>query len=477
MGATALLGALALLIAATAPKPLTPEQIVKKWADGPVRYLMSYEEESKLLELKTPDEYARFITEFWRRRDPSPGTFENEYRRMFWARVSEANRRFRSSTTPGWKTDRGKIFILLGEPDDTETNMSNRGGERWTYKRQFSKKADPEFYVVFTQRADEWVLSSDPSAASPFYDFSGLALDPGAVGTPAIQSLIASAQTGLGVASIAANLDLGAEMQAVSSNAELVLATVNTRDFVSAFSAATKFEFFRAKDGSTFVNVCALLNASDLYAGAAKGISYQRLYASFEPMGGGTTRFATNEKAPSTYDLAKGPEPGGLVGIWSGVAVAPGRYRMTMALEDSFTGRLGRAEAEIQVPDYSGGGLSLSSPVLASALADASDRMSVVVRSSGVFRKSEEFGVYYEVYGIGTEGAAGFEASYLFYRETAQGPQPIGHALAFKDRSGASQGWSFPLAKWPAGKYRIQITVTDREGKTASAAVPFTVEE
>src|SRR5262245_39247899 len=498
--------ALAPLLASKSVKPpekltLTPEQIVKKWADGPVRYLMTYDEQSKLLELKKPEDLARFITNFWAKRDPSPGTFENEYRRMFWTRVFDANRRFRSSTTPGWKTDRGKIYILLGEPDNIESNMAGRSTlpgptgavsgsfERWTYKRQFSKVTAPEYYVVFTIHADEWTLSSDPNVTSPFYDFQGLVVDSSVGGPAAVQQAIAALDA-VQVTSIQANIDLGNELQ-VASNPELILATVNTRDFVSAFSAATKFEFFRAKDGSTFVNVCGLLNAADLYAGAAKGISRQRLYASLEPVApGGTTRYASNEKTPNVYDLSKGPEPGGIIGVWSGVAVTPGRYRVTMALEDSFTGRLGRATAEIEVPDYSGAALALSTPVLASSLGEASDRMNVVARSSGVFRKSEEFGVYYEVYGIaavaagaggsaaeGGTAAPAFDASYLFFRETPQGPQPIGHPLDFKDRSGASQGWSFPLAKWPAGKFRLQITVTDRLGKSASATVPFEVQE
>jgi len=481
-------GALVLLAAALAPllasktaKPpeqLTPEQIVRKWADGPVRYLMSYDEESKVRELKQPDGIASFITEFWARRDPSPGTFENEYRRMFWSRVFESNRRFHSSTTPGWKTDRGKIFILLGVPDSIETNMNNRGTERWTYKRRFAKTTDPEFYVVFAQKSDEWVLSSDPNVTSPFYDFAGLTLDPGTLrGDMGAEGAAAINQ--LGATSIQANIDLGDEMQAVQSNSELVLATVNTRDFVSAFGAATKFEFFRAKDGSTFVNVCGLVSAADLYKNLTSGVSRHRLYASLEPLTpGGPTRYATNEKNPSVYDLAHGPEPGGLIGVWSGVAVAPGRYRVTMALEDSLTGRLGRANAEIQVPDYSGSDLALSTPVLASSLADASDRMNVVARASNVFRKSEEFGVYYEVYGLPADPAAGaFDTSYQFFRETPDGPQAIGRPLEFKDRTGAEQGWSFPLAKWPAGKYQVRITVTNRSGRAVAATSAFEVQE
>src|SRR5206468_8564394 len=104
------------------------------------------------------------------------------------------------------------------------------------------------------------------------------------------------------------------------------------------------------------------------------------------------------------------------------------------------------------------------------------DRMGVTARSSGVFRRSEEFGVYYEVYGLNeTKEPARFEASYRFYRETPEGAQPIGRPVPFKDRTGASQGWSFPLAKWPAGKYRIEITVTAADGRSAEARASFEV--
>ena len=100
----------------------TTDDVVKRWADGPVRYLMTYKEDESVRRLRTAPELARFISDFWARRDPTPGTVENEFRRIYWGRVLEANRRYRDSTIPGWKTDRGKIFIMLGAPDDVQTD-------------------------------------------------------------------------------------------------------------------------------------------------------------------------------------------------------------------------------------------------------------------------------------------------------------------------------------------------------------------
>ena len=65
--------------------------------------------------------------------------------------------------------------------------------------------------------------------------------------------------------------------------------------------------------------------------------------------------------------------------------------------------------------------------------------------------------------------------SYRFSRITAEGTEPIGRAIPFPGRTEAAQGWSFPLAKWPPGKYQIEIDVTDADRRTASARVPFEI--
>src|SRR5262245_34716971 len=82
--------------------------------EGPVRYLLTKDEDDAFRRLKTDEERAGFIRTFWASRDPDATTPENEYRDTFYARVAQANRVFTDSTKPGWKTDRGKIFILLG---------------------------------------------------------------------------------------------------------------------------------------------------------------------------------------------------------------------------------------------------------------------------------------------------------------------------------------------------------------------------
>jgi GWxTD domain-containing protein len=92
------------------------------------------------------DGKRRFLREFWRQRDPTPGTPDNELQQQFYQRLAEANRRFReggAARIPGWRTDRGKILILYGEPDEIMRrpyNGHSNAWEAWKYTRPKSLK-------------------------------------------------------------------------------------------------------------------------------------------------------------------------------------------------------------------------------------------------------------------------------------------------------------------------------------------------
>ncbi|MDH4258233.1 MAG: GWxTD domain-containing protein [Candidatus Aminicenantes bacterium] len=86
-----------------------------------VRYIMTKEESKIFLELPLSAR-AEFIEEFWERRDPTPGTKENDYKEAYFTRIEEANRLFRGGGRPGWLQDRGRIYILFGPPNERQTN-------------------------------------------------------------------------------------------------------------------------------------------------------------------------------------------------------------------------------------------------------------------------------------------------------------------------------------------------------------------
>src|SRR5438876_7390728 len=102
---------------------------LRKWLDEDVAYIITNEERAAFKALKTDEEREQFIEQFWLRRDPTPDTIDNEFKEDHYERIAYANERF-ASGIPGWKTDRGRIYILYGKPDEIESHPS--GG---TYNR------------------------------------------------------------------------------------------------------------------------------------------------------------------------------------------------------------------------------------------------------------------------------------------------------------------------------------------------------
>jgi GWxTD domain-containing protein len=97
----------------------------KKWLEEDVAYLITDEEKSIFQKLTTDEERERFIEQFWLRRDPNPSTSENEFKIEHYRRIAYANDHFQSGKA-GWKTDRGRIYILFGPPDEINTYPSGQ---------------------------------------------------------------------------------------------------------------------------------------------------------------------------------------------------------------------------------------------------------------------------------------------------------------------------------------------------------------
>jgi len=100
-----------------------------RWVDEDVQYIITGEERAAWKRLKTDEEREQFIEQFWLRRDPTPDTIDNEYKDEHYERIAYANEHF-ASGIPGWKTDRGRIYIMYGKADEIESHPS--GG---TYDR------------------------------------------------------------------------------------------------------------------------------------------------------------------------------------------------------------------------------------------------------------------------------------------------------------------------------------------------------
>jgi GWxTD domain-containing protein len=128
------------------------DAFLKQWLEQDVVYIITDEEKASFKRLTTDDERYQFIESFWLRRDPSPDTIENETRDEHYRRIAYSNERF-ASGNPGWKTDRGRIYITLGPPDQIEAHPSgdDKSGpfEIWRYRAGSGSPASSERTLEF----------------------------------------------------------------------------------------------------------------------------------------------------------------------------------------------------------------------------------------------------------------------------------------------------------------------------------------
>jgi GWxTD domain-containing protein len=101
----------------------------KKWLDEDVRWIITDEERSAFKQLSNDEERDQFIEAFWQRRDPTPDTIENEFKEEHYRRIAYANEHF-AAGIPGWKTDRGRMYIMYGPADEIESHPSGGSYER-----------------------------------------------------------------------------------------------------------------------------------------------------------------------------------------------------------------------------------------------------------------------------------------------------------------------------------------------------------
>jgi GWxTD domain-containing protein len=109
------------------------KSVYKKWLDEDVNYIITGDERKAFKALKTDEERDQFIEQFWLRRDPDPDTPENEYKEEYFERIQYANEKF-ASGIPGWRTDRGRIYVMFGKPSQIESHPSGGSYNRPSYE-------------------------------------------------------------------------------------------------------------------------------------------------------------------------------------------------------------------------------------------------------------------------------------------------------------------------------------------------------
>ncbi|HET8546754.1 MAG TPA: GWxTD domain-containing protein, partial [Bryobacteraceae bacterium] len=123
----------------------------RKWLNEDVSYIITDEERAAFKRLSTPEELESFVEQFWLRRDPTPDSAENEYKEEHYRRIAYANERF-ASGIPGWKSDRGRIYITFGPPTEIESHPS--GG---TYERPYEEGGGTTSTYPFEKWRYRWI--------------------------------------------------------------------------------------------------------------------------------------------------------------------------------------------------------------------------------------------------------------------------------------------------------------------------------
>ena len=132
-----------------------------KWLDEEVVYLIAPEERAAFLRLASDPERQMFIQQFWQRRDPTPDTPLNEMREEHYRRIAWANDRYGAA---GWRTDRGRMYIRFGPPDEKEEHPNDRPAfEKWHYR--FLEGIGRDVILEFRDAGGgDFRMTTDPAA-------------------------------------------------------------------------------------------------------------------------------------------------------------------------------------------------------------------------------------------------------------------------------------------------------------------------
>lgn len=134
----------------------------QKWLNEDVFYIIDDAEREAFQKLKTNDERACFIYQFWERRNPIPGSSENKFKQEHYRRVAYANDHFAASV-PGWQTDRGHMYIIYGPPDeiDAHPDAKPRPYQSWGYLQPNGDHS----YFMFVDRTGRGDYHLAPSSS------------------------------------------------------------------------------------------------------------------------------------------------------------------------------------------------------------------------------------------------------------------------------------------------------------------------
>ncbi|MBA2705724.1 MAG: GWxTD domain-containing protein [Blastocatellia bacterium] len=500
------------------PRNVKPElkKAYKDWLDKDVTYIITDEERKAFKKLATDDEREKFIEEFWRRRDPDPDTDENEFKEEYYERIAYTNEHF-ASGIPGWKTDRGRIWIMYGKPDERETHPSGgtydrpsyEGGgntstypfETWFYRYLPGVGSGVEIEFVDPTGSGEYRIARNPNEKDALLNIPGAGL---------------TLSEQLGLSSKGERIGTGGEFGIAnyqrsqdSPFSRLQLLTdlnrppqIKFNDLASAVNTGVieenplnfdiRVDFFRQSDQRVITAFTIQTENRDLTFSDSGGLQQARMNI-FGRITSVAGRRAGVFEDPvittaTTQELTEAKERKSA--YQKAVALVPGTYKVDVIVRDVTSGATGVRHVGFTVPKYDVQKLSTSTLVLASRLESLGGQPAVgqfvigqtkvIPNVSGIYHRGQPLGVYLQIYNAGIDQTTlrpAVDVEYVLMKDGKEvGKQPEN----WQGMSDAGQRLTLARLidsqRLAPGDYELTIRIRDRvSGQALAPAAKFTI--
>jgi GWxTD domain-containing protein len=494
----------------------------KKWQNEDVAYIITDEERKAFKQFQTDEEREQFVESFWLRRDPTPDTVENEFKEEHYRRIAYANEHY-ASGIPGWKSDRGRIYITFGPADEIESHPSGgsyqrpaaEGGgttstypfEDWRYRYIEGIGNDVIIEFVDPTMTGEYRMTMDPSEkdALLYVPNAGLTLSE----QMGLSTKTARFQrtdgthlgTPLGGTPASMNqftrLEQFAKLQKPPAiKFKDLEAVVNSRITFNVLPMLVRIDYIRVTETSVLANITVQFDNKDLQFQSKEGLqkSVVNMLGRVTTM---TRRPVTNFE--KSLEINTPPEmlsrTAALKSIYQqSVPLAPGRYRLNVVAKDVVGGNLNNYEVALDVPHFDDEKLASSSLILADTIEKLPTKSiggamfaigdtKVRPRLGDKFSRDEKMGIYLQLYNFLPDEKTQKPSGEIAYEITKVGGTEkvleFSEEVAKVPNSSASQVTIeklLPLKAMNPGTYTLKVKVTDRLGnQTLQQQTNFTV--
>jgi len=522
------LGVVALSVSGlAASKPTLPEKY-KTWLNQDVVYIISNDEKKAFLQLPTDNDRDNFIEHFWEVRNPTPGSPDNAYRTEHYRRIEYANQYFgHVSHTEGWRTDMGRVYITLGEPQQRQKLLGLQKitpMEIWFYQNS-NPALPPYFYVIFYQRetTDEYRIyhpySDGPeklitAAVGPTRQQALNIIEQDVGNDVARQtlSLIPDEPVDLsgGTIGLASDVMLATIHDLANnpmtkeeiSNRRRLLEDVSHRiilgeDFLDVMTVP-----MRDPGGSTSLHyVLRLKKPDDFTVGQSEkqGYYYSILVSAKVKGPDGKIIFSDDKKISKAVSSADFDEIKGKVFGYEGLLpLPPGKYKVEFELSNLLTNVAFHREIEVEIPQVPAKGLAVSSivPFVSAKAVDprgpgvqpfTGAGVKFLPRAGGELRltQGEPLRFFYQVWAPALANSADKNKSiavdYVYGRMGAEDNKTISDQIPLNQLDPAGSvinGKQILTADMQPGNYRLVMTLHDPDsGTKAYGSFSFSVSD